>query len=56
MIVKFSAVIIVNTTMSCVIKLHGQYVFLSAILLVVGVVEHRGRCSPKGEDFVIALG
>jgi len=38
--------------MSCVINIHGQYVLVSAPLLVVGVIEHRGRCSPKGEGSV----
>jgi len=50
-----STIVIVNTAMSYVIKLHGQYVLFSIVLLVIGVIEHRGQCSPKGEGSVIAL-
>jgi len=28
----------------------------SVVLLVVGIIEHRGQCSPKGDGFVIASG
>jgi len=39
---------IVNSSISCVINLHGQYVLFSTVLLVIGVIEQRGWCSPKG--------
>jgi len=48
--------VVVNTTMSCVIKLHRQYVLSCSDLLVIGVIEHRGQRSPKGEGFVTTLG
>jgi len=47
--------IIVNTTMSCVIKLHGKYVLFSVVLLGIGVIEHRRWCPPKGEGYVTSL-
>jgi len=47
--------VIVNTVMSCVIKFHGKYFLFSVVLAVIGVIEHRGHCSPKGEASVIAL-
>ncbi len=47
--------VIVNTTTSYVIKLHGQYVLFSVALLVIGFIEHQGRCSPKEEGFVTSL-
>jgi len=28
---------------------------LSEVLLFVGVIEHQGQCSPKGEGFVTTL-
>ena len=37
---------ILNTATNRVIKLHGQYVFISIVMLVIGVIEHRGWCSP----------
>jgi len=51
----FSAMVIVNIATRCVIKLHGKYIFLLIVLLVVGIIKHQGRCSPKGEGFVAAL-
>ena len=47
--------IIVNTTTSFFIKLHRQYVLISTVLLVVGVIEQRGQCSLKGEGSVTTL-
>ena len=46
---------IVNTTMSFVINFHGQYVSFSAVLLVIGVTEQWGWCSPKGEGYVTTM-
>jgi len=48
-------VVIVNIATSYVIKLYGQYLLLLAVLLVIGVIEHRGWCSPKGWGSVTAL-
>jgi len=47
--------VIVNTATSYVIKLYEKYVLFSVVLLVIGVIEHRGWCSAKGEGFVITL-
>jgi len=47
--------VIVNITAIYVIKLHGQYVLFSMVMLVIGTIKHRGRCSPKGEGFVTTL-
>ena len=47
--------VIVNIAMSYLIKLHGEYVFFFSSLLVASVIEHQGRCSPKGEGFVTTL-
>ena len=43
---------IVNTATSYFIKLHVHYVLCSVVFLVIGVIEHRGRCSPKGEGSI----
>jgi len=51
----FEKMVIVNIVMRCVIKLYGKYVLLLTALLVIGVIEHRGWCSPKGEGFVTSL-
>jgi len=55
MIVIYSTMIFVNNATSYVTKLHGKYVLFSMILLVIGFIEHKGRCSPKGEGYIIAL-
>lgn len=47
--------VIINTAMSCVTKLHGYYVLFSAVFLIIGVIEHRGHCSPKGGDSITTL-
>ena len=39
----FQQMVVVNTATSWVINIDGQYV-----ILVVGVIEHQGWCSPKG--------
>ena len=49
------AVVIVNIVTSCVTRLHGKYVFFSVVLLVMGVIEHRGQCSPKGKGSITSL-
>jgi len=54
-IVMSSIVVIVNTATSCVIKLRRQYALVFSRLLVVGVIEHRGQCSPKWEGFIKTL-
>lgn len=46
---------IVNTATSCVINLYGEYVLFSVALLVIGVIQHWGWCSPKGEGSVTTL-
>jgi len=51
----YVCLVIVNNIMSYVINLYGQYVLFSVVLLVIGVIEHRGWCSPKGEGTVITL-
>lgn len=43
-----SVVVIVNTTRIFVINIHGQYVLFSTVFLVIGVIEHQGRCSTRG--------
>ena len=48
-------VIIVNTIMSCVIKLHGKYDMLSIVMFVIGVIECQGWCYPKGYGFEPSL-
>lgn len=40
MIVISLEVIIVNATMSCVIKIHGWYVLFSAVCWFIGVIKH----------------
>lgn len=47
--------VIVNIATSYAIKLHGKYALFSMVLLVIGVIEHQGRCSPKGEGLVTTL-
>jgi len=47
--------VILNNATSYVIKLHVQYVLFSEVLLVIGVSEHRGECSPKGDGSVTTL-
>jgi len=47
--------VIVNTAMSYVINLHGQYVLYLVVFLVIGAIEHRGQCSLKGVGFVTTL-
>ena len=47
--------VVVNTATSYIIKPHGFYVLFPAVLLVIGVTEHWGQCSRKGEGSVIAL-
>ena len=39
-VLLLSGSFIVNTATSCVIKLHGQYVLFSVVMLVIGVIEH----------------
>jgi len=36
-------------------KAPWEYDLFSGVLLVIGVFEHQGWCSPKGEDSVTAL-
>ena len=48
-----SIVIIVITTTSCVINLHGQYVLFSVVLFVISVIEHQGWCYPKRERVLL---
>jgi len=33
---------IINTTTTCLIKLHGKCILFSTVLLVIGVIEHEG--------------
>ena len=40
MVLLLSKLFIINIGKSWVIKLHGNYVFLLVVLLVVGVIEH----------------
>ena len=50
-----SKLFIVNTTTSCVVKLHRQYVLFSVVSWFVGVIEKQGRFFPKGEGSVTTL-
>jgi len=50
-----SIVVIVNMEARYVIKIHGKDVLFLVVLLVIGVIEHRGWCSPNGEGFVLPL-
>ena len=47
--------IYVNNVMSCVINLHRKCVLFSMVCGFVGVIEHRGWCSPKREGSVTTL-
>ena len=54
-VLLLSGSFIVNNATIYVINLHGQYVLFLAVLLVTCVIEHRGRCSPKGDGSITAL-
>ena len=51
----FNRVIILNTALSYVIKLHGQYVFFSAVMLRSWCGITSRMMFPKGDGFVTTL-
>ena len=55
MFVMFQQMVIVNTEVSYVVKLHGKYVMFPVVMLVVGFIEHGERYSPKADGYITTL-